>query len=210
MIRCTDIRTTTIFLLLLLQLLASLGCVNAGSVALDTSGETIQFRGQLLLGEDEHEGEVGHEEGEEEGAPITGLPIALVVGLEGVADETLTSVDGEFSFLVPPGEYHLGISLPANFADAGASQTAFLIHAEASEEPVGFEIVIVPEPEEGAWHIHGHIFDDEDGDGLLTGDEAILEELEVDVPFGSQQDLVLNPEAETEAPEEDGHGHSHG
>lgn len=205
----------------LLLALGSLGCVDGGEVSMPSDADMTQIAGRLLLGgehdhtaasEDDHDHDDHDLEGAE-GEPLADFPVTLIVGAAGRAGVATSNAAGRFSFEVPAGTYHLGFRLPANLEESGSPETHWLLRVEASDEPVGLEIIITPEPDEAHWHITGLIFDDEDGDGLRGDEEAVLETLDAEVPFGSRRDLVVNPADDASADDEDdghGHGHSHG
>lgn len=203
----------------------SLGCVDGGEVAMPSDADMTQIAGLLLLGgehdhaaaseddDDDHNHDDDHDFDGAEGEPLTDFPVTLIVGAAGRAGVATSNAAGRFLFEVPEGLYHLGFRLPANLEESGSPETHWLLRVEASDEPVGLEIIITPEPDEAHWHITGLIFDDEDGDGLRGDEEAVLETLDAEVPFGSRRDLVVNPADDESADAEDdghGHGHSHG
>lgn len=215
---------------MLLFALAFLGCVDGGEVSMPSDADMTQIAGRLLLGgehdhaaasddDDDHDHDDDHDEDDDHdheggaGEPLADFPVTLIVGAAGRAGVATSNAAGRFLFEVPEGLYHLGFRLPANLEESGSPETHWLLRVEASDEPVGLEIIITPEPDEAHWHITGLIFDDEDGDGLRGDEEAVLETLDAEVPFGSRRDFVINPADDQSADTGDdghGHGHSHG
>jgi len=197
----------------------SLGCVDGGDLSMPSDGDMTQIAGRLWLGGEHHHeaaSDVDDDDHDPEGAvgePLADFPVTLIVGAAGRAGVATSNAAGRFLFEVPEGLYHLGFRLPTNLEESDSPETHWLLRVEASDEPVGLEIIITPEPDEAHWHIAGLIFDDEDGDGLRGDEEAVLETLDAEVPFGSRRDLVVNPADDESADDDDdghGHGHSHG
>lgn len=203
-----------LWVLLWIYLLAAIGCVNSGTASLPEGTATLRIAG-LVLGMADHEGtreaahDDDHDDDHESAEPMANLPLALIVGSVGKHREVRTGADGSFRFDLPAGTYHLGLPLPANLMDTSSPRTDFLIRIELSDEPVGVLLLLEPHGDEGMWNIHATLFDDENESGRLDEGEAVLEEIEAEVPFGSRRDLVLNP-GEEPGPPSGGPHHGHG